>query len=315
VVLLNPLAPDETTLEAMTRVRGELSAAGFDVVPVQHRGGADPREELESAARDVGALAGFAIFHIEAGEPTGQIIVLDRLRGKVLDQNLPIDRRNPRRTAAVLAVGAVELLKASLAEFWLSPVAPAPRKIAEVPPPIVREPVAPSSSRFGMEAGVAWLYHPGKMSSVVSPMLKVSYRASDFFAARVAVSTIGIGSHLDAVAGSALIGQELGTVDALFFWPSGSSVRALASAGIGVYHVHVQGIGAGSRQGLTGSSWSLALMPGLGLRAGLGSRVALTAEGQVLFALPSTVVRVGTREFGPAGDPSLVLSGGLVAIF
>src|SRR5882672_10394569 len=56
VVLLNPLAPDEITLEAITRIRGELNAAGFDVIPVQHRSGAEPREELESAARDVGAL-------------------------------------------------------------------------------------------------------------------------------------------------------------------------------------------------------------------------------------------------------------------
>jgi hypothetical protein len=318
VVLLNPLVPEETTLEAITRVRGELSAAGFDVVPVQHRGGAEPRDELESAARDVGALAAFAILGPETGD-LAEILVLDRLRGKVIDQKMAIDRRSPRRTAAVLAVGAVELLKASLAEFWLSPAQPPPVRHVETPPPLAREPpplpVPSPPPRVSVEAGVALLSHLGKMGTVGSPMLKVSYLASRYLTARVAVSSVGIGSRIDAGAGSALIGEELGTIDAVFLWPHGSALRAIASAGMGAYHLRVQGIANGNNRALSGSSWSVALTPGLGAQAEIGPRLALTLEAQVLMALPPATVRIGPDEFGPAGDPSLVISAGITGIF
>jgi hypothetical protein len=317
VVLLNPLAPDETTLEAITRVRGELSAAGFDVVAVPHRGGADPREELESAARDVGALAAFAIVRADSGD-AAEIVVLDRLRGKVLNQRMAFDRLRPRRAAAVLAVGAVELLKASLAEFWLSPAQP-PVSRVETPPPVVREappspPPAPPP-RIGVEAGVAVLSDLGEMGTVASPLLKVSYRFARYWMARVAVSSVGITSRVDGSLGSAFTNQELGTVDLVVLWPDNSALRGLASAGVGAYHLGVQGIGSEAVRGLTGNSWSLALAPGLGGQAELSAHIAFTVEAQVLFALPPPIVRLGTQEFGPAGDPSLVISAGITGNF
>jgi hypothetical protein len=317
-VLLNPLAPDETTFEAITRVRGELNAAGFDVVPVPHRGGAEPRDELESASRDVGALAGFAIVRSDTGD-TAEILVLDRLRGKVFDQRMAFDRRTPRRAAAVLAVGAVELLKASLAEFWLSPSSQPPAPLVDKPPPtvVVREPPPPppAQPRVGIEAGAAVLTHLGSMGTVASPLLKVSYRATHLFSVRAAISSVGIQSSIEGSAGSALLGQELATLDAVFMWPEESSVHAVASAGVGAYHLRVQGVGNGSTHGLTNGSWSAALVPGLGGQADLTSHIALSGEAQILFALPPPIVRIGVDEFGPAGRPSLVISAGVTGNF
>src|SRR5215471_12923735 len=315
VVLLNPLVPDEITLEAITRIRGELNAAGFDVVPVQHRSGAEPRDELESAARDVGALAAFAIVPSETGE-SAQILVLDRLRGKVLDQKMVIDRRNARRTAAILSVGAIELLKASLSEFWLSPVQSPVARPPPPPPPHETPPAQPPPPpRVAVEAGAALLTHFGDLGSVFSPMLKVGYRAAPFFAARLAVSSVGISSRIEGSQGTALVGQELATLDALFVWPTTGQVHALASAGVGAYHLRVQGIGTADTQGLSGSSWSVALTPGLGLELEIAPKLSLAVEGQLLFAVPPTTVRILSEEFGPAGDPSLVFSAGLVGNF
>jgi hypothetical protein len=132
---------------------------------------------------------------------------------------------------------------------------------------------------------------------------------------RIAISSVGIGSRIDATAGSALIGEELGTIDAVILWPYGSAVRALASAGVGAYHIRVQGVASGNNLPRSGSNWSVALTPGLGLQADIGPRVALTAEAQVLVALPPPSVRIGPDEFGPAGDPSFVISAGITGNF
>jgi hypothetical protein len=166
-----------------------------------------------------------------------------------------------------------------------------------------------------VEAGASLIGHFGKLGTVVSPMLKVSYLAAPYFAARAAISSAGIGWQVDGSAGSALVRQELGTVDAVFLLPQGSAVRALLSAGVGAYHLHVQGISSATARGLSGDSWSLALMPGLGVQADIGPRIALALEGQTLFAVPPPSVRIVTEELGPAGNPSVVVTAGILGTF
>src|SRR5262245_43516608 len=82
VVLLRPNAHDEVTTMALTRIKGELLAAGFEVTLLPQREELGPRSAVETAAPELKPLAVFAIFHDEAkagGPWTAEIWVSDRI--------------------------------------------------------------------------------------------------------------------------------------------------------------------------------------------------------------------------------------------
>src|SRR5580698_1688616 len=135
VVLVIPGAIGPVATEALTRVRGELQAARFEVITEVVAADVDRRAAVEREVRRGNARAAFGIFF---GGGSAEIWVTDAATGRSAVQTLPLDAASPERRAAVLAVKAVDLLKATLAEIWINPpVAPLP-----VPTPV---PVAPAS--------------------------------------------------------------------------------------------------------------------------------------------------------------------------
>ena len=138
VVLVIPEAIGPIATEALTRVRGELQAARFEVVTEIVAANVDRRATVEREVRKGNARAAFGIFFGTGG---AEIWVTDAVTGRTAVQTLPLDAAAPERRAAVLAVKAVDLLKATLAELWMgSPVAPLP---ASAPTP-TSTPVASS---------------------------------------------------------------------------------------------------------------------------------------------------------------------------
>src|SRR5262245_3319516 len=127
VVLLKPPVTDDVTTDAVARVRGELTAAGFEVSTLAQEPGLDVRVALETIGRELDPIAAFAIVRDE-GANTAEIWVCDRMAGKSVIQSVRLDAAATAKTAAagetsrsvVLAVQAVELLKASLAQYWLA---------------------------------------------------------------------------------------------------------------------------------------------------------------------------------------------------
>ena len=91
------------------------------------------RDGVETAGRYMSALAAYAIrTETSATNSTAEIYVSDRLRNKLLTEKSLLDRKDAGHGAAVLAVQAVELLKASLADYWLGAAEPPP-----APPPVL----------------------------------------------------------------------------------------------------------------------------------------------------------------------------------
>jgi hypothetical protein len=141
VVLLRPLVTDDVTSDALARVRGELTAGGFEVSMLAQDPALDVRSALETVGRELDPIATFAIVRA-AGGSTAEIWVCDRLEGKSVIQSVRLDGNGvpgePSRSV-VLAVQAVELLKASLAQYWLSsvrrPTSGTTTPAAPAPPP------------------------------------------------------------------------------------------------------------------------------------------------------------------------------------
>jgi hypothetical protein len=156
VVLVVPEAPGTVATEALARVRGELGAARFEVETDVVANNVDRRATVERALRKAEARAAFGIFF---GAGVAEIWVTDSVSGRTVVQTLPLSAAAPERRATVLAVKAVDLLKATLAEVWVpapaSPTAPSPpaaepRPAVEPRPPAElrgqAEPVAPPPS-------------------------------------------------------------------------------------------------------------------------------------------------------------------------
>jgi hypothetical protein len=143
VVLVIPESAGPVATEALARVRGELQAARFEVETAMVGSGVDRRATVERALQKADARAAFGIFF---GSGVAEIWVSDSLSGRTVVQTLPLSAAAPERRASVLAVKAVDLLKATLAEVWVpAPLAPAP---SPPPPPAshVAEPAGPRAA-------------------------------------------------------------------------------------------------------------------------------------------------------------------------
>jgi len=141
VVLVVPEAPGAVATEALARVRGELGAARFEVETDVVANNVDRRATVERALRKADARAAFGIFF---GAGVAEIWVSDSVTGRTVVQTLPLSTAAPERRAAVLAVKAVDLLKATLSEVWVA--APPPTPTAPTPPPAAPAPSPPVPS-------------------------------------------------------------------------------------------------------------------------------------------------------------------------
>ena len=88
VVLLRPPVSDEVTADALARVQGELTAAGFEVSTLPRDLGVDVRTALETSGRELEPIATFAIVRDQA---TAEIWVCDRIAGKSVIQSVRLD--------------------------------------------------------------------------------------------------------------------------------------------------------------------------------------------------------------------------------
>lgn len=149
VVVVRSAHPSATVDEANTRLRAELTASGFEVVSVDAKEGLDPRESVENP--ELRSVAALSIVNTKEGTAI-DLWVADRLTQKTLVRRIDVASPSSRSSAVVLAIRAVELLRASLLEaesaravpadvarFVHAPIAPA-LPVAPIPPAAVPAP-------------------------------------------------------------------------------------------------------------------------------------------------------------------------------
>jgi hypothetical protein len=339
VVLLAPPATDEITTDAVARVRGELTAAGFDVREIPLDPALDVRVALQTSGRDLDPIATFAIIRSAPGatgapgSSTAEIWVSDRIAGKSVIQSVHLDRDASEpggRGAVVLAVAAVELLKASLAQYWIGPARPTRPATTEPVPASGGAVTAGPAPRLvtagvAVEAGVAWLDSFGAVGGVLEPVVRASYGGRGGWAGRVSVAGFGTETELRVAQGSASLAQAFGTVELVRVFRLASRLQLYPSAGAGAYRLRVGGTGDNGNQGRQETAWSGLAIAGAGLALAIVPHLALAAEAQALVTWPHTVVAfmgtdasqttILTVEPGRTGWPSLLVSGGVVGTF
>jgi hypothetical protein len=322
VAVVRPSDPGPMVTEVVTRVRGELVAAGFQVALVDHIAGADPGAEIRTVAQRLHPHAIFGIFE-QADSGAADVWIADLLVGKTLVQRVEADARSgapARDGSSVQAVRAVELLRASLLELvversHLPATAPPQRDVAEAPPctPPCEPAAPPRGGSFGFEAGAAVLHSFEGIGPSVSPILRASYQPMPRVALRLTVAGLGTRPSVGDAEGQARVTQEFGLIEVSPVLSTDGLVRPLVSVGVGTYHFEAQGAAAAPYEASTQELWAAVFDAGCGARLAAGRHFGVSLEAHVLFASSRPEVRIAEVEVGGAGHPSVVGSLTLVA--
>jgi hypothetical protein len=320
VALIQPPAQgDELLTETRSRLKSELEAAGFEVDVIEAPENLDASAQVSSLAVDPSALAAFTIVRAGKG-PDAEIWVGDRLTGKIVVRRIAVEATKGS-SPTLLAIRAVELLRASLLEATVE--TESGRATAPAVPPDVAKWMGPA--RTGgrrlllqgatVEAAVAALHGFRGIGPGFAPSLRVGYGVASGLAARINVVGPAISQDLQSSEGSAAVRQELAAAELVYvFGRSDSTFAAMASLGLGVHHIQVQGATVPPNVPHKVSLWSALADAGLGAALRLTSRAAIVLEVQGFTTQPNAAVQIGESQAGSISRPMFVASlGGLAA--
>jgi hypothetical protein len=323
VLLVYPAEAQPPVSAALVRVRGELVADGFDVVLLRAKPGTSSVDAMGQAESNVDS-ATVGLF-LSADGTSAELWVVDKLTDKTVVRRVNTASESSSQLSEVLAMRAVELLRASLLEFLIA------QRHTEEPPSAPRRPEKPVLTReverkatewaakplarspsWSVEAGPSLLTSPGQVAPQIG--LAVSVGVHLFPALRLRVSSIGLGSRaqVTGTGGSARVQQwyGLGEIVALP-WPM-LRVSPTFMLGAGAHHLGVDGNASWPYQSVNSAVWTLALEAGLGLQWKLSERIALAGEGHVLLSVPYPNLYFVGRSEARVGQPALVASGTLM---
>jgi hypothetical protein len=316
VALVRTPPGDVLLQEASTRLRAELRDAGFEVVDVESAPG-DPRDSVEGTSQGDGGFATVSIDRART-EAYADVWISDHLTGKTVVRRVRV--RGEKNTAAVLAIRAIELLRASLLEAAVPPPdrpVAAPRDVlAWVQPSIdlhAKPHAIKSDFRRGatLGASVLALHGTSGLGFAFGPALRLAHGFGSPFLGRLTIAAPLAGPSLSEPGGSASVRQEFAAVDVA--WASATDpVAAVFGIGGGVFHLHTEGSADAPYHSRSDDVVSLSANFSAGTLVRLGPRLAFSAEATAILLHPEPVVIIAHRTAGAAGAPSVGLSLGIV---
>ncbi|MGA3122167.1 MAG: hypothetical protein ABSF69_15510 [Polyangiaceae bacterium] len=312
VILVRPTAADDTIGEALNRVRGELVAEGFDVAEVDVLPDLAPPTPGSATPEDA-ALATIDL-SVEEGAHVVDLRVIDRITNKTVIRRTPVESGTTSSTAEVLAVRAVELLRASLLELLLEsrPSAPNPNatavsevrhasKWAAQGLPHEREPV------WAVEVGALVVTDLGGIPPAVLALARIRRALFGPLSLRATVAGLGTEMRAASAAGEATVTQNIGLIECVASLWAAAVIHPFVSIGGGILYTSVEGHAVFPYQAQSNPpQWSAAADASLGAEVKLGRRFALSLEGHALLAQPYPVVQLLGADVARTGHPAIL---------
>jgi hypothetical protein len=270
------------------------------------------RAPLEQAARQVGAIA--AVRLVESTHGKVEVWVVDRVTGKTVVRDL--DASQAGASEASVAVGAVELLRASLMELHSGE--PSHGEVQATPKVEALALAAPTSTepRLGLAVGGGADLGVGGLGSGIEMTLGVWVRLG----ARVGARLLGA----TAVAPARVVTQQ-GTIDTRPELAGGALVVDLAdrsgawapdvSLGVAGAHLTTTGTAHPPYVGSSADRWFTAPFVGVGLGYSLARGLRVRADGLVAWAFPAARVRTPSGQAGRWGAPDVMLTLGMEVLW
>jgi hypothetical protein len=319
--------------EATSRLHAELTAAGFDVIEIARDDG-DAREGVEEQK----ATTTFATVALRSAprKTAIDVWVHDRVTGKSVVRRIEVG--SSADAPRVVAIRAMELLRASLLEATAPPLETDPRNadapvlspLSEAPPADVARWMAPRSATvpsiasstalvpsFGVEAGAALLQGFDGLKVTPMPSLRLWYAISERVSLRLAIAGPGYAPEVTAPLGTALVRQELAAVEIAYaFTLSPRWIVPVASLGAGAHHLHARGTPTTpGYRGASDDAWSALVDAGLGAALRFSDRAAIVVDARALVLVPRPVISVAGQTAATTGRPSALVSVGVLASF
>ena len=314
VLLVTPEPGGDIAPAVLTRLRGELRAARFEMDVATIAADAPRRATVEEMATREGTSAALGIFF---GSGRVEMWASDASAGRTLMQNLPLDPGTADRRATIVAVKAVDLLKATLAEIWSAP----PPPVSEPPPPepvIVAPPPPPPvavviqhpeeeanpgrADSFSLSAGAGWL-GAGSVSGW-APVIAISTAlGGSGLAARLTMSAFGSSTDVTRPEGSAQLTQQLVMAELLVWSRAWHRLRAALAIGAGAHHLSIDGQGAPGFASGNQSAWSMATGAGGSVAWNLHPNLMLALDARAVENWPATTVNINGAQIARFGRP------------
>lgn len=326
------------------RLKAELLELGVEVEVIAPEPG-EPigRATLERIARQAGAFAAIRVVPIAAEV---EVWVADRVTGKTVVREIIRGNSEHASVDDAIAVGAVELLRASLLEVstttklhgdvpppaevkrMLPPPAPAPPSKPERPASdAANERVPVQVSRRAVKAPTpSPAVAPGpSVALAIEPVLELGLGGLPLAVQGQVSLRTRIHGDLSAEfmalfpVSPAEMKQQEGTAEISTRWfalsaawvPVFEFVEPLVGVGLAAVRAEAWGMARAPFVSQRQHLWVLAPMLRTGLAFAVSSTVRFRADASTAFALKSVPVRFGEREIAKWGRPALVVGAGV----
>ena len=232
------------------------------------------------------------------------------MTGKTVVRRVNAGGADAPRVAEVLAVRAVELLRASFLELA---IAAPPSTEAPPPPPVVVERFATATLEeadwtWAVEAGggTADAIH-GPWNAILS-VARIEHAFGQRFCARVTFAGLGTAARVDTPGGGYVgLSQTVLLAEGLFRFRRGRRIEPIVSLGAGALRLAADSHESAPYAALSSARWAGAGDAGVGVRLPLRRhRFELGVEVHALLAQPYPSVRFFGNEVAQAGRPSLI---------
>jgi hypothetical protein len=319
VILVRPANPKAVTAEALVRIHGELVSAGFDVQITASTPGADPRASLEQTASGNNVDAVVALLG-DVSPGSVEVWVIDRVTGKSVVRRIP-NQPGSDRAAEILAVRAIELLRASLLEIAMAgsgePVAAPKPPPVEVTRFVDRALDSRRDSRVAIEVGGSLVASFDGMGPALLPMVRFDLALGSYVVMRATAAGLGTRARVQAQSGWADLAEQFGLIEAGVRLRPRQRLQPFFSVGVGAQHTSAEGrpssIYSSLYQGETAGRWAFLADAGAGLRLSLVHHFELALEVHAQLAQPYSVVRFLGAQAASSGRPDLLPSLTLIA--
>jgi hypothetical protein len=309
IAVVAPPASDPAVTEALNRFRGEAASVGFEVTVVPGSAASPPRDQMELAAHATSAVATVAF--VNGVDPHAlDVWFTDRSTGQTLVGHVSVENETGDRASLVLAVKAVDFLRARMFDFLVG----RPRVAADLTGEVESSPGSSAGAgspppsrgnpRFGLSLGVAALRSLHGLGTTALPVLRGAYDVTAWSSLRITLGGLGSRSRVEVMGGSGSVGEELAMAEWTVM-PVRARVRPLLTVGAGVHDVRAQGAAVAPYTARAAGQLSFAAALSVGLRVTLGRHLALGAEAGSFLLFPEPSVLVAGLDGGRTGRPGL----------
>ena len=285
--------PGETTI--LPRLHAELAGLGLDVRTVAKSDNEQLPRDLIASAR---AFAAVAAFRVVVEGDRADVWIADRVTGKVvLREMLP---RGAQIDGRVVALRAVELLRASLMELDVPKAAP-----GELPPPAALSEssgLLPARERFSLAAASLLLWSPGGCGPGIGVTAAVAWRPT-WLGVRLSGGSALLPATITAAdAGTGEVTTRFLALDAVV-QPRRTRIAWRPRGGLGVAALAtgLRGVANPPRAAYHQTVYTLAPIASFELGWAVHPRVRLDAGVAYLRPLRGVDILVGDRAIGSYG--------------